>query len=69
MVIRVTILDVVHLTTMKTLGHEMAVEWCENFVLMILIFVSEDLFCNTYVVDVALTLQYQFPGSKILHDA
>jgi hypothetical protein len=33
---------------------------------MVLIFVGEDLFCNTYVVDVALALQYQFPGSKIL---
>jgi hypothetical protein len=45
----------------------MAVEWCENFVPMVLIFVGEHLFCNTYVVDVAPALQYQFPGSKILH--
>jgi hypothetical protein len=40
----------------KLLGHKMAVEWCENFVPMVLIFVGENLFCNTYVVDVAPTL-------------
>jgi hypothetical protein len=45
----------------------MAMEWCENFVPMVLIFVGKDLFCNTYVVDVAPGLQYQFPGSKLLH--
>jgi hypothetical protein len=36
---------------------------------MVLIFVGEDLFCNTYVVDVALALQYQFPGSKYTHSS
>jgi hypothetical protein len=48
----------------KLLGHKMALEWCESFVPMVLIFVGKDLFCNTYVVDVAPALQYQIPMIK-----